>query len=225
MIEKADEEVTKWARAVLPTVDVTLGPPVQESDAPAVSLHLLELSHLPPARGAGPVGMQASARYVVTTAAADAETAHRLLGTLLFAAMERPDFDVGYHPVPPGLWAGAEVIPRAAFTLGVRLRIEPHVDPVPLVRGPLVVNGTPIGPLVGTVVGPGDIPVADAFIRLPALSASTRSDHRGRFRFATVPYGVPTDILVRAKASEFPFTIASPPDSEPVVLRLALSEA
>ena len=47
---------------------------------------------------------------------------------------------------------------------------------------------------------------------------------RGRFRFAAVPSDVPTALVVRAKAGEFPFTVASPPESEPVVLRLALNE-
>lgn len=224
MLEQSDEEVTRWAQGVLPDADVAVGPPVQASDAPAVSLHLLELSDLPSPRGPGRVPLRACARYLVTTAASDAGTSHRLLGALLFAAMARPDFDVGFAHVPPGLWAGAGVIPRAAFTLGVQLSVEQREDPAPLVREPLIVRGAPLAALEGIVVGPGELPVADAFIRLPALAASTRSDHRGHFRFATVPSDVPTHVLVRAKASEFPFTIASPPDAEPVVLRLALSE-
>jgi hypothetical protein len=140
VLEEADEEVTRWAQSVLPGADVALGPPLAESDSPAVSLHLLALTDVPAA------------------------------------------------------------------------------------RGPIVVRGAPLAPLEGLVLGPGDVPISDAFIALPKLSATTRSDRRGRFRFAAVPSDVPTAIVVRAKAGEFPFTVASPPESEPVVLRLALSE-
>jgi hypothetical protein len=224
VLEKADEEVIRWAQSVLPGVEVALGPPLAEADAPAVSLHLLALTDIPAARGAGRVSPQFGARYLVTSAAADPAEAHRLLGALLFAALEQHEFEVGFADVPDALWAAAGALPRAAFSLFVRVRRVREDEPTPRVRGPIVVRGAPLAPLEGLVLGPGDVPISDAFIALPKLSATTRSDRRGRFRFAAVPSDVPTALVVRAKAGEFPFTVASPPESEPVVLRLALNE-
>jgi hypothetical protein len=146
-----------------------------------------------------------------------------MLGALLFAAMGEPGLEVAFDTAPGGLWAASGTPPRASFTLVTRVRVEPDARPAPLVRNPLTVREAPLHPLAGVVLGPGDVPIADAFIRVPALSVSTRSDAKGRFQFAALPSGTPTDLLVRAKASEFPFTIASTPD-QPVVLRLALSE-
>ena len=212
MLEEADDEVTSWAQSVLPGADVALGPPLAESASPAVSLHLLSLTDIPAARGAGRVSPQFGARYLVTSAAAEPAEAHRLLGTLLFAALEQHEFEVGFADVPDALWAAAGAMPRAAFSLFVRVRREREDEPTPLVRGPIVVRGAPLAPLEGLVLGPGDVPISDAFIALPKLSATTRSDRRGRFRFAAVPSDVPASPRVRAKAGEFPFTVASPPE-------------
>lgn len=224
MLDRADDAVTTWASRVLPGASVTLGPPADPTGDPGVRLHLLDLFDIPSARSTLPTAAQVGVRYLVTSSAADPKAAHQLLGTLLFAAMDEPDLEVSYDAPPGGLWAAAGTAPRAAFSVITRVRVERDDRPAPLVRSPLTVRDTPLRPLAGVVLGPGDVPIADAFIRLPALSATTRSDHKGRFQFAAVPSGMPTDLLVRAKASEFPFTIASTPDSEPVVLRLALSE-
>jgi hypothetical protein len=224
VLDRADDELQRWAAGVLPDATVTLGPPLDSAGDPTVRLHLLDLVDIPAARGAGPAGLQVAARYLVTTAAEDPQTAHRLLGALLFAAMERPELEVSFAGIPPELWAACGTAPRAAFLLSTPVRVERPERRVPWVRKPLAVQGSPLRPLAGVVLGPGDVPIIDAFIRIPALRATTRSDARGRFRFPAVPSGLPTELLVRAKASEFPFTIASPPDAEPVVLRLALSE-
>jgi hypothetical protein len=223
VLDQADDAVTAWASGVLPDATVALGPPVDPAGEPGVRLHLLDLADLPAARGLGPAAAQVSARYLVTTAASDAKTGHQMLGALLFAAMDEPGLEVAFDAPPAGVWGPSGTPPRASFVLVTRVRVERDDRPAPLVRSPLTVRDAPLHPLAGVVLGPGDVPIADAFIRVPALSMSTRSDYKGRFQFAAVPSGMPTDLLVRAKASEFPFTIASTPD-EPVVLRLALSE-
>jgi hypothetical protein len=224
VLDRADDAVTTWASGVLPEATVALGPPLDSAGDPGVRLHLLDLHDLPAARGAAPAAAQVAARYLVTTTAADARTAHAMLGALLFAALEAPELEVSFDAPPGGLWAASGTPPRAAFSVVARVRVERDDRPAPWVRHPLTVRDAALRPLAGLVLGPGDVPIADAFIRLPALSVSTRSDRKGRFQFAAVPSGMPTDLLVRAKASEFPFTIASTPDTEPVVLRLALSE-
>ena len=76
----------------------------------------------------------------------------------------------------------------------------------------------------GLVLGPGDVPISDAFIEIPSLALTARSDRHGRFRFAAIPTSpVKQHLRVRAKAREFPFTVDSskPP---PFVLRLDLAK-
>ena len=74
----------------------------------------------------------------------------------------------------------------------------------------------------GVVLGPGDVPISDAFVEIPSLALTTRSDGRGRFRFAAIPTApAKQQLRVRAKAREFPFTVDS---SKPSVLRLDLAK-
>lgn len=76
----------------------------------------------------------------------------------------------------------------------------------------------------GVVLGPGDVPVSDAFVEIPSLALTTRSDTRGRFRFAAVPTSpAKQQLRVRAKAREFPFTVDSSKPA-PFVLKLDLAK-
>ena len=76
----------------------------------------------------------------------------------------------------------------------------------------------------GVVLGPGDVPISDAFIEIPLLALATRTDKRGRFRFAAVPTApAEQQLRVRAKAREFPFTVDSS-KTPPFVLRLDLTK-
>ena len=73
-------------------------------------------------------------------------------------------------------------------------------------------------------LGPDDVPISDAFVEIPSLALATRSDVRGRFRFAAIPTSpVKQHLRVRAKAREFPFTVDSSKPS-PFVLRLDLAK-
>jgi hypothetical protein len=223
VIDEVDQQLEAWVAEVVPGASVSFEAAAKPGqDGPVVALHLLELAEMPPARGHARPPLQVRLGYLVTTWADDAARAHRDLGELLFAAMEHSEYEVAFPADLGPFWSAAGVAPRASFVLTVPLRRPLAERPAKPVRAPLVVNGTSVRPLTGSVVGPGDVPVPDAFVTIPALSLATRSDRRGRFRFGAVPVGPGKhELRVRAKAREFPFSVEGPGE-EPVTLRLDL---
>jgi hypothetical protein len=196
-------------------------------DAPAaattadVVLYLYELGDLPPARGDQRPPIQVQLRYLVTTWGADAR---KNLGDLLFAALQQPDYDVRFPDGMSAYWSAVGIAPRPSFVLAVSARQDMDLAPAPPVRSGLTLQSVGAQQLEGIVLGPADVQIADAFIEIPALGLTTRSDTRGRFRFAAVPASSSAlSLRVRAKAQDFPFTV-DPSAPQPVTLRLDLAK-
>jgi len=220
VIDEVDQQLSAWVEDVLPGVTVTLDGPAGASDD--VGLYLFEMADLPPARGEARPPLQVRLGYLVTTSGADVALAHSRLGKLLFAALTHPDWDVRYPGDIAEFWTAVGQPPRAGFILTVPLRQPVEVKPPPPVQGPLRVQGAGARAMEGVVLGPGDVPISDAFVEIPSLALTTRSDSRGRFRFAAIPTApAKQQLRVRAKAREFPFTVDS---SKPSVLRLDLAK-
>jgi hypothetical protein len=188
MIEQIDHRLSEWVRgAVREGVEIRLDPPRRTTDGASVGLYLLDLVPTPPARGTKRPPLQFSARYLVTTRAAEPAEAHRLLGELLFAAMESTDFEVELDPLPLAAWSSFDVAPQPSFMLRVPVRRERPEMPVKLVRQPPVIRTVPVTTLHGVVQGPSGMPVAGARVEVPGLGVSTSTDFKGRFRFGNVP--------------------------------------
>lgn len=199
MIEQADDALAAWASDVLPDATVSLE---HGADADVV-LDLVAIADRDRRKG------EVALRYRVTTTGKDVRERHQRLGALLLAALAEPGYDVD---LGPDAAAGAP-----SFVIAVPAgRSAPA--PAPPVRAPLVLHGTGVRRLAGTVLGPGDVPIADAAVELPLLGLSTRSDRRGRFTFAAVPAEPAAQVVVHAKARTFPFSV----DGSDVELRLDL---
>jgi len=222
MIDEVDQQLSSWVEEVLPGVSITFEGPA--TAAHEVGLYLFEMADLPPARGEERPPLQVRLGYLVTTSGTDVALAHKRLGTLLFAALKHPGWEVRFAGDTAELWRAVGEPPRAGFTLSVPLRQAVEAEAAPPVRAPLRVQGVGSRAMEGVVLGPGDIPISDAFIEIPSLALTARSDGRGRFRFAAVPTSPAKQHLrVRAKAREFPFTVDSSKPS-PFVLRLDLTK-
>ena len=125
-------------------------------------------------------------------------------------------------PLAAETWAALGVAPRPSFVLGALVRRERPEPEAPLVRMPLEVRYASITELRGTVLGPGDVALMGALVELPALQIRTRTDARGRFRFASVPRD-PKELhlLVQAKGRQFQVVVEQDgADGEPVVIRV-----
>ena len=226
MIDTVDERLKSWAQSVLGPIDVSLDPPAEAVDGRHVGLYLLALAESPALRTVEPAPLQISLRYLVTTWSEDIGEAHRLLGQLVFAAMDYHEFEVDLAPVPIEVWTAFGVAPRPAFQLRVPLRRERSVPPTRRVRKPLHVDVTPVTTFHGVVLGPEDVPVARARVEIPALETATRTDLRGVFAFEAVPAEpMPRRLLVRAKGKEFDIALEpSQLEEMPIVIRVDLSD-
>lgn len=221
MIDQIDQRLQAWVMQTLPGATVTLDPPGSERSGQGASLYLFELIDDPPLRGQQRTPLQAAARFLVTTWAGQPEDAHRLLSNLLFAAMEMTDFQVELSPLPATAWTTFGLPPQPSFVLRVPLQLARPQPPVPRVRHPLDVQPVPLATLQGQVLGPDDIPLADARVMVEGLDAVARTDASGNFHLDTLPAGPANRRLrVRAKGQELTIdTRIPPPDDRPVIIR------
>jgi hypothetical protein len=226
MIEKVDRRLQIWAATVVGKVPISLAPPGRDGrEDSAVGLYLLELAESPSPRTSGPQPLQLLLRYLVTASSPDPEEAHRLLGELLFAALETAELEVDMTPLPTAVWQAFGVAPRPAFILRVPLVKERKARPVRRVLEPLRVEISPVAQLAGVVLGPGDLPLAGARVEVPALNVSTRTDYRGRFHFAAVPQDATEVLRVEARGQELSVAMEHPADPEsPLIVRFPLME-
>lgn len=184
MIDQIDQQLREWAQKTLDaSAAVVLTPPNASLNGPAVNLYLLELGADPPLRGSKRAPLQLALCYLVTVWDEEPEKAHRLLGQLVFAAMDHAEFEVEFDAVPIAAWVSFGVAPRPSFLLKVPLRQERATSPAPRVAAPLDVVGSPMTQLYGILLGPNKIALAGARVELPALQRSTQTDSKGRFRF------------------------------------------
>jgi hypothetical protein len=224
MIDEIDRRLSDWIGTILEQVEVSLAPPGASQTARSVGLFLLELVHNPASRGARRPPIQITLRYLVTTQAAKPEEAHQMLGELVIAALQEPDFEVEQEPLPLSVWSALSVAPRPSFVLRVPFRHERPEKLAPPVRRPLVIKQSPLRSLSGQVLGPENIPIMDARVELPALQLYTNTDSKGRFHFAAVPSEPRPKLLrVRAKGKEFSInTEQAVSDGDPILIHLQL---
>ncbi|WP_338863678.1 carboxypeptidase-like regulatory domain-containing protein [Myxococcus stipitatus] len=224
MIDAVDQRLKSWVGRIAGDAPVYLGVPDRETVEHGVCLYLLELGPAPLSRGGRRMPLQISVCYLVTAGADSPERAHRLLGELVFAALEESEFEVDLTLVSAAIWAGLRVPPRPGFRLRLSVRRERPQPVVHHVRFPTL---APLAEaLLGCVVGPGDKPIPGALVELPSLSLATRTDDQGCFRFPRVPPVASVGRLeVRARGELLalgPEVLAAGP--QPLLIRLPLKE-
>ena len=230
MIDQADHSLLEWVRKIVAPEIATLGRPGPEESGPGkgagVLHYMMEIAGDPPARGSGVAPLQVALRYLVTAQGKNQDAEHRVLGDLLFAALDpstpgRPELEVVLAPPGPGLWTALGTYPRPCFVLQVPARKERPQRQAKMVLDPLIVQGAPMVDFAGRLLGPGDVPLAGAEIELPGLDRWTRTDGAGRFVLRAVPATARrSGLIVRAKGTQRSFAGDQLAD-EPLVLRLA----
>jgi hypothetical protein len=192
--------------SVVEQISVTFHAPGRERAEAGIGLYLMELREKKAASGARRPPLQFSLRYLVTATAAEPEQAHSLLGRLVFAAMEEPEFSVEFEPIPATTWSAFGVPPQPAFLLDVPLRKERPEPAAGLVRQPLIVNTSPLTAFRGIVMGPGNIPLPNARVEIANLRLVTTTDRKGTFQFTTLPAGRSINLLIHAKGKAYSVT-------------------
>ncbi|MSP13085.1 MAG: carboxypeptidase regulatory-like domain-containing protein [Chloroflexi bacterium] len=231
VIEHADQRLKEWATTVLQgagrqQTPISLALPDDGQAGSGVSMYLLDLAPISPAGHARRLPLQISLRYLVSTWADNPAESHHLLGILVFAALEDPQFEVDLEPAPIATWAAFGVKPRAAFLLRVPLRLDRPEPSTKFVRRPLVIKAAIMIPFHGQVLTTNDIPLAGAVVELPALQVSTRADVNGYFRFSAVPAAPPIQqVTVKAKGQAQNFTVnQAASDHELLVIHFDIRE-
>ncbi|MCP4625102.1 MAG: hypothetical protein GY850_16475 [bacterium] len=188
MIEEIDQRLSEWIGGILTEdIEVSLLPPKAEGVEKTVGLYLKDILSSAPTSGARRPPLQVLLRYLVTSRAETPAEAHNMLGRLLFAAMEHPEFEVELDPIPAEVWTAFGTIPMPAFMLRLPLRLERPEKPVRLISSPIEVQNSPIVSMDGTVTGPGETPLTNARVELSTHNLVARTDIKGRFIFPAVP--------------------------------------
>jgi hypothetical protein len=227
MIERIGQEIRDWIGSVITGAEVVLGLPSDDARGAQIGLYLMDLSQSNCARVGKLPPFKINLRYLVTARSPRVEEAHRLLGELIFAALQKPEkeapeFEVVVEPLPVEAWAVLGAAPQPSFFLRSPLRRERPETAAPMVKEPVVLQPSPMRVLSGAVYEAGGTPIMGARIELLTLGITTRTDEWGRFRFAGVPSNGRLKLLVQAKGQtkEIDYSIGD----EPLEIRLHLLE-
>src|SRR5262245_61721513 len=204
MIERIGQEIRDWIGSVVTGAEVVLGLPGDNAQSGQIGLYLMDLSKSNCARVGKLPPLMINLRYLVTAGSPRPEEAHRLLGELIFAALQKPEkeapeFEVIVEPLPVEAWAVLGATPQPSFFLRAPLRRERPEPALPMVREPVVLQPSPMRALSGVVYESGGMPIMGARVELLSLGIATRTDEWGRFRFAGVPSNVQLKLLAQAK--------------------------
>ncbi|MBI1257366.1 MAG: hypothetical protein GC204_07840 [Chloroflexi bacterium] len=219
MIDQIDERLKTWVTSVVGAVNVAFTSPGEMQADPVVHLYLMKIVPVLATQDASHPPKQVKLHYLVAVRAADPEATHKLLGELIFAALDSTDFEIDYDPITPETWLALGTELQPGFVIQVPFTRERPVPDTQLVRVPMVTHATSITSLQGVVIGPKDLPLAGVLVELPTLRQYQRTDSRGRFRFPTVPAAPATKLLrVSGKGHELEVNVEQ--GAEPVIIRL-----
>jgi len=226
MTDGFDERLKSWATSEIPGVEVSLAVPEKQRPGRGVGLYLLDVMQSHALSNSRRPPLQLSLRYLITAWSDKPEDAHQILVQLIFAAMENKDFLVELEPIPLTVWTALGVPPQPSFLLRVPLRQERPELQTKLVLHPLEVQSSAMVGFHGVLLGPGDMPLSQCRVEMPALNLTTSTDYKGRFYFPSVPAAGSKQLLVKAKGLELPVSSEQnySDSKEPLVIHFNLLE-
>lgn len=217
-----DERLTKFVRAVLPDVPVSLETP---SDRPqterGVGLYLWQIQPVAPVRGQRMDQLRLTLQYLLNTWAPEPTEAHEMLLDLAYAAMQEPSLDVVLEPLPAEAWLALGVPPTPSFRVGAASRYTAPDHRAKPVLHPLDISAVTMSGISGWVRTPAGLPIAGARVEVPAIDQRSRTDADGHFNLRSLP-AAPTAVRVRvdAKGHEAWATVGPTDDRAAVVIEL-----
>jgi hypothetical protein len=219
LIDQADKRIREWIEEQVGATAITFDPPGSSQDSEGISCYLLDITSAKQYRGTRRPPLVITLRYLVTTWSSNSVEAHRLLGTLVFAAMQEQDYQIDLAPVSPDIWLGFGTIPQPSFILSIPLTLELPEPEIPLVREPMIVNVAPFLNLTGQVLGPGGVPITGAVVEAPGTGRQATTDTKGRFSLSQLPGGSRDQkLIVHAKGKQNTITVKEPAKGEPIII-------
>lgn len=215
----ATRELVGWVREVLPDRTVAARALGDKDCGEGVDIRLIGLAPRPSPRTASPP-LALTLDYLMTVRAADPHVEQAALVDLMLAAMEHEDAEVATDRDALRLCLDLGLPPGPGFVLRATVSRRRPAVRAPLVRFPLEVAQSQIGVLQGSVLGPGDTPVAGAVVRAEGLDRTAQTDAFGRFRLpGPVGGDAPVRLTARARGVEVDGQVEA---GRPVILRLPL---
>ncbi|MEO8133190.1 MAG: Pvc16 family protein [Betaproteobacteria bacterium] len=199
MLDQLDRDVIAWVAALPGIPEVVLQPPDDQAGRHGICLYMVDLRQEPAQRGTRRLTWSFQVRYLVTAHAPDPVEAHKILGAVLAAAIEKEDFDVDSDAPSLELWRALGAKPRPAFMLSVPWRHQRDLPQPPMVMHPLTIDPRQSVPLSGLVLGPEDTPVMAARVEIPELGLWATTDATGAFRFPSTPQGSSLNLRITAR--------------------------
>ncbi len=221
-LEETTRELVGWTQEVLPGRAVVARSLGDRDCGEGVDLRLVGLAPQATPRAASPP-LTLAADYLVTVRAADPIVEQTGAMALLFAAMERDEAEVVLDRDALKLCLELDLPPGPGFVLRAMVSAARRrtAAAAALVRFPLTIDAGELGVLQGSVLGPGDTPVADAVVRVEGVDRTARTDAFGRFRLRgpVAAKNKPVRLNVRARGVEIDSEVET---DGPVILRLPL---
>lgn len=219
MIDQVDQSLHDWVESVLGDTVVTHELQPAATDEVSVSVYLLQL--VPrledQQQGWRRPPLRINLRYLITVHAPDPRESHRVLGQLVFAALDTPAYEVDLIPLSLVEWAALGTVPRPGFVLNVPLLRER-----PEATMHAIDSSARVKTMVrkGQVLGRGDAPLVGVIVEIPDLAFTTRTDRDGRF---TLPFfaGITPRVIVRNGRHEHSHHLEAA-GNEPLVIRCDL---
>lgn len=216
------DEVTQgladWVRRHIPDTRVDAQPIGRDTDQDGIDIRLIALAPRFEPRQRDRLDRTIALDYLLSVRFADPLAEHRSLAELAFAAMETSGYEIVADKSPAEACASVGLKPSAGIVLRAQARLSQELPRAPLVREPAITRLAPLGYVEGVVVGPGDIPIAGAFVTLEGTERAAVTGPDGRFRFAS-PAGTPIHITARARSTE---AAVSAEPGDPAVIQLPL---
>jgi hypothetical protein len=221
-LEETTRELIGWTEQVLPGRAVVARSLGDRDCGEGVDLRLISLAPRATPRAASPP-LTLTVDYLVTVRAADPIVEQTGAMALLFAAMEHDAAEVVVDRDALKLCADLELPLGPGFVLRAEVSVARRraVAQAALVRFPLTIDAGELGVLQGSVLGPGDTPVAGAVVRVEGVDRTAQTDAFGRFRLhgPVGRKGAPVRLNVRARGVEIDSEVET---ETPVILRLPL---
>jgi hypothetical protein len=227
MVDHFDERLKNWILSVAEGAEVSLAAPNGPRPGSGIGLYLIEVMKAPPPHTIKrPAPLQLTLRYLITAWSEKPEDAHQQLVGLMLAAMESGEYEVESEPLPINVWTAFGAPPRPSFLLRVPLSHERPPLTAKLVRQPLKIESSPTTTFYGLLVGPGETPLSDCRVEIPALGLSATTDYKGMFFFPCVPGEGVKNLIVMGRGQELSVsTDGNYPDSQaPMVIKFSSLE-